>query len=339
MIKNPQHFLLSQTANIGDMIYTLPVIGILKEHYPDSKISLIAKNYTKPVTDSFGKIDHFIGWEAFSDLPQQRAIEELKALKADVFINIFPELKAAKIAKQAKIKHRIGNCRQWKHWPYYNKRLCFSRNHGDRHEYQNNLKFLAPLSLNIDSSIKTVAPYFNLKINQSEQISDLLDKDRFNLIIHPGSHGHGREWPVDYFKQLINQLPNDQFKIFLTGTDKENQQFSNTLIKDCPTAINVMGRFSLIEFMAFIQSCDGIVASGTGPLHLGAVLGIHTLGLFPALRHIGPTRWAPIGENAEYLVSNDPCRNCNDYTSCACMQKISVQQVKNKLLSWRHQEA
>lgn len=44
-----------------------------------------------------------------------------------------------------------------------------------------------------------------------------------------------------------------------------------------------------------------MVASGTGPLHLAAALGINAIGLFPTIRPIHPGRWQPIGMKAHFF--------------------------------------
>jgi heptosyltransferase-3 len=79
----------------------------------------------------------------------------------------------------------------------------------------------------------------------------------------------------------------------------------------------------LDELIAFIFNADGLLASGTGPLHLAAASGIHALGLFPPSRPIHPGRWAPLGKKAEYLESKS-----DD------LDDISVTMVFEKIKSW-----
>ena len=96
---------------------------------------------------------------------------------------------------------------------------------------------------------------------------------------------------------------------------------------------------SLPEFIHFVAKCDGLIASGTGPLHLAAATDINTLGLFPPRNGINPTKWTPIGRRATYLVHPRPfykaCFHCRNSVGCACMKKITVPQVKQVILNWQ----
>lgn len=79
----------------------------------------------------------------------------------------------------------------------------------------------------------------------------------------------------------------------------------------------------LYQFVSFIRNADGLIASGTGPLHIAAASGINTLGLFPCVRPIHPGRWAPLGERAGYLESDS--ENLNS---------IMPQAVATDILQW-----
>ncbi len=100
-----------------------------------------------------------------------------------------------------------------------------------------------------------------------------------------------------------------------------------------------MGELQLSEFIALIQNVDGLVAGSTGPVHLAAAAGIHTLGLYPPRRGAAPSRWAPLGKKAEFLVHQRRIPYCYGCTKqemgCACMNKISVTQVVQRIADWR----
>jgi ADP-heptose:LPS heptosyltransferase len=86
---------------------------------------------------------------------------------------------------------------------------------------------------------------------------------------------------------------------------------------------------------ALIGASDGLVASGTGPLHISAALGRPTLGLFPPLKPIDPARWGALGEQARVLCVDRPCGACADPAACACMRAITPRQVAEVVLGWR----
>ena len=86
--------------------------------------------------------------------------------------------------------------------------------------------------------------------------------------------------------------------------------------------------------MGFINQADGIVAASTGPLHIAAALGKFAVGIYPPIKPMHPGRWAPIGEKATFLVEDKKCSICRKSGSCECMENISPDAVKSKLLSF-----
>ena len=45
------NFLIGRTDNLGDVILTFPLAAKLKEFYPDAKITMLARNYTKDIVE------------------------------------------------------------------------------------------------------------------------------------------------------------------------------------------------------------------------------------------------------------------------------------------------
>ena len=77
MKKQPKSFLISRTDNIGDVVLTLPMIGILKKKFPDSKILFLGKTYTKPVLELSGNIAEIICWDEISKQSDDKIISFL----------------------------------------------------------------------------------------------------------------------------------------------------------------------------------------------------------------------------------------------------------------------
>ena len=99
------------------------------------------------------------------------------------------------------------------------------------------------------------------------------------------------------------------------------------LIAKHPEAIDLTGKLSLQQFIAFINQCDVIIAASTGPLHIAAALGKKAIGLFAPMKPIHPGRWKPIGLHANYLVLNKDCSDCRKTMNCHCIREIKTQDV------------
>lgn len=329
-----KHFLISRVDNIGDVVLTLPVVGVLKNLYPDCKIFFLAKKYTNPILESSVFIDVIIEWESIKMLPETDQIAFLKSLKIDAIIHVFPNKEIAKLARKAKIPMRIGTARRTFHLINCNKKVNYSRKKSTLHEAQLNLKLLAPLGLKRSISIKEIPQFYGLLNIQllRPEIKNLLSKNKYNLVIHPKSKGSAREWGLDNFSKLVEILPADKFNIFVTGSADEGKIIHGFLDKYKDRVIDLTGKIKLAELISFLYNCDGIVAASTGPLHIASALGINALGLYAPMRPIFPQRWAPVGAHAEFLVIDKKCNDCKKSKDCFCIRSITPEQVLEKLM-------
>ena len=342
MVEKPTHILISQLKNVGDVVLALPVAGLIRVNFPQATITFLATTYTHPIIAACPDVDHFLDGDKLLSLSDQEATQQLKALNITAILHLCDNDRLAKLSKKAGISYRIGTIQHLPNWIYCNRWVNQARRHSHLHEVESNVHMLKPLGISseqIGSSIADLIPYLHLepKTPLPSNIEGLLSPDRFNLIIHPGSHGHGREWPSRYFQQLIEALPAEKFKIFITGSPGEQERFAS-LIQQSPDAINMMGTMTLEELLTFIQRADGLIASGTGPLHIAAALGIKTLGLFPPRQGISPRRWQPVGKQATALVYERPvfkcCFSCRGKSECFCMTQISIKQVLDVIKNW-----
>ncbi len=341
MKKQPKSFLISRTDNIGDVVLTLPMIGILKKKFPDSKILFLGKTYTKPVLELSGNIAEIICWDEIGKQSDDKIISFFAEKNIDVAIHVFPDKRIAKILKKAKIKTRIGTSHRTFHWTTCNKKVRFSRKKSDLHEAQLNLKLLKPLKIKTKFSSSDLAAYYDINIphlpddkktvlyfDKTIAIDDFTDSSKINLVLHPKTNGSAREWGLENFGKLIELLPSDKFKIFISGTKAEGEMMRDFLNDYQDMVTDVTGIFSLSQFIYFLSKTDGLIAASTGPLHLAAMLGKFVVGIYAPMRPIFPQRWAPVGKNAHFLVKDKPCNKCKHALDCECVRSIMPEQVK-----------
>jgi ADP-heptose:LPS heptosyltransferase len=119
----------------------------------------------------------------------------------------------------------------------------------------------------------------------------------------------------------------DGWQPVLGGTAADAQTFAqhqHLFPTDC---VNLMGQDSLPGYMQRIAAAAGLVASGTGPLHLAAILGKPCVGLFPPKPSVNQSRWGAIGPASTNLQLPGPCESACSNQDCACMRAIEPQQV------------
>ena len=300
-IKPPQRILLSRTDGIGDVVLTLPMAGALKRHFPDCTVAFLGRAYTQPVVGACEHIDEFINWDDLQALPSADRAEQLAAARFDAVIHVFPRREIASTARVARIPLRVGTSRRWFHLHTCNRLTHFSRKSSSLHEAQLNLRLLEPLGLR-RFSLKEIPDLFGLTRLEplAEEFARMLEPERTHLILHPKSHGSGKEWGVDNWAQLIAAL-SPRFQIFITGSEAEGALVRPALVRPFPQVHDLTGRLPLGQLISFVAAADALVACSTGPLHLAAALGTFALGLYPSRRPIHPGRWAPLGRKTAVI--------------------------------------
>lgn len=334
MMPKNRTFIISRSDSIGDVVLCLPVAGVLRSLFPSSRIIFLGRTYTQAVVQASEYVDAFLNWDELQQLPMAERVRQLRDTGADTILHVLPDPEIAKTAKQAGIQRRIGTRNRLYHWIYCNVLVKLSRRHSPYHEAQLNLQLLKPLGGKLLYTPEEISSFYGLTRLSPlpPDITALLDPGKFNLILHPKSRGNGREWGLDNFMQLVELLPRDQYKIFVTGTPAE-EKFIHPLLQQYPFVTDMTGRLSLPQFISFIAAADGLVASGTGPIHLAAALGINALGMYPPIRPVHAGRWAPIGPKAVAFVLDKDCDDCRKTKDCVCMRAITPARVKAYLQS------
>jgi ADP-heptose:LPS heptosyltransferase len=331
-----KNILISRTDSIGDVVLALPMAGVLKELFPDCKVFFLGRDYTRVIIDSCKHIDRFVSWDEIVKSGVTEGLIQFKSLKVDVIIHVFPRKSIAEIAKKAGIPLRIGTSSRHYHWSTCNRLVGLSRRRSIHHEAQLNLKLLVSLGAKKKFDLSEIPSYYGISTAKPPDIkyNSLLSKEKFNLIIHPCSKGSAREWRMKNYQGLLDILPKNKFKIFISGTEEEGQMTRPFLMDKYPDVVDITGKMPLPELINFISAADGLLAASTGPLHIAAALGKYALGLYAPMRPIHPGRWAPLGENASFIVKEKYCSKCRHKERCECIEGITPPEVLKKLLQF-----
>lgn len=319
-----KEIIISRTDAIGDVVLTLPLCGILKKQFPNTKITFLGQSYTKPVIETCHHVDTFIDVKTLTKYTPQ----------ADAIIHVFPQKNILKWAYLHKIPKRICTYSRLYAWIYANSLVKLHRKNSDLHEAQLNLKLLKPLGIPTEYTLQEISQYYGMtKIPPLPHfVQQLIDPNRQNWIIHPTSQGSAREWGLHKYKALINNLNPEQYNLFITGTEKD-RLFLAEWIKNLPSHIHdLTGKLTLYDLIALIHYTDGLVAGSTGPLHIAAALGKKAIGIYPSIRPMHPGRWQPIGKLASYVSIEKDCTDCKKTPqNCACLQSIDYTAVVQKM--------
>lgn len=326
--------IISRTDNIGDVVLTLPMVGMLRGRRPGAEIVFLGRGYTRPVIESCSHVDAFLDWDEVADANSAARAEFLARPGADAIIHVFPRKSIAAAARRAGIPQRIGTSHRLFHLWNCNRWIHFTRKRSDLHEAQLDVKLLRPFGVREVPTLQELGGLYGLTKAPAlrPDLAGLLARDRVNLILHPKTNGNAKEWPLESYGRLIEMLPADRFRIFVTGTKAEGELIGDRLPYDRANVTSLIGELSGIDLVAFISRMDALVAASTGPLHLAAALGKLTIGLYAPKRPRHPGRWGPIGPRAHALVFDPDCEGCREKgVDCDCIARIEPATVMKLL--------
>lgn len=325
--------LIAKTTHLGDLVISLPMAAVLKRHYPHSTVIFLTHTRTADVAKRCLDIDEVYPMpDAIGQLP-----DLLRQLNIDVFIQTNTSKELGIAAKAADIPVRIGSWYRHYNWWLCSHRVAISRPHRQLNKRVLDLQHLEPLGITAREVPLTPELYRWSRKDPAALAQTVgLNDGKRRIILHPTlitSRAH--QWPLSAYQALIDSLPTGRYQWIITGTAGDRAYLEPLLSRSDGGAdiVDTVGRLSLDELMTLMTACDGLVAGSTGPLHLAAALGLHSLGLYQSAPDVHK-RWAPLGRFAEMLYSPTRCCGEKKRPVCPCILAIEPDEVKQKILAW-----
>jgi lipopolysaccharide heptosyltransferase II len=152
----------------------------------------------------------------------------------------------------------------------------------------------------------------------------------------PGaSYGPSNRWFAASWAGLADRLTlGGGWKVVMVGGPAEVRMVERATGLRARRAVVAAGRLSLGGTAALISVCRACVSNDSGLMHVGAALGVPTLGLISS----GNPAWTgPVGRRAAFLWARVPCspcfrRTCLPGRGYACLRELTVDLVHARLL-------
>ncbi len=312
-----KRIIVSRTDRIGDVVLSLPVFASLKECFQESQLIALVSGYTSDVVASFPDIDTVITSEA--DDSVWETARKLRAIRADAILFLFPRFRLATAAFIAGVPIRVGTAYRW---------YSFLFNRKVREHRKDSIKSEAEYNLSLASAIGCTAKTLSTRLridekglNRAREFMSRHGLGKF-VVLHPGSGGSATDWSTDNFRKLCAEIiANTDFNVVVTGSTQE-ESLCAEVASGLQRCLNAAGKFSLLEFIAFLSMADVFVSNSTGPIHLAAAVGTPVVGIYPNNKPMTPARWAPISDRKVILTPADGSDDLNG---------VSVSQVLNSI--------
>jgi heptosyltransferase III len=328
---SPKNILIVRTDRIGDVVLSLPMAAIIKKHSPQTKITFLLREYTRPLAENNKYIDEVITLAEQNGKPVIKNNLARLRNKFDACVVAFPTYPIALLLYLSNIPVRIGSGYRWYSF-LFNKKIYEHRKYGERHELEYNVRLLQQLGIECEVNECNVSFGISAPQTGKEKISaDLsalnIDSSQKIIVIHPGSGGSSIDLPAAKMKALVESLAKLNYQILITGSKAEKELCNSLVVNN--NIVSVAGKYVLSELIALIGRCELMIANSTGPIHIAAALGKHVIGFYPKIASCAPKRWGPYSEKKIIFSPTIGCNNCTrkQCEKLHCMESIQVSEV------------
>ncbi len=338
--------LIIQTAFLGDVVLTIPLIMATKKAFPDAYLSVMVIPAVKEILENNPDLDEIIvfdkkgkdrSWLAFRDL-----VVKIKARHFNAAILPHRSFKSALLCSLARIPKRIG-------FTAAAGRILYTdqvpyRQSAKIHEIERNLDLLKPLGVKDRKAAIFIDPGKEA-INHALELYHEYEIKATDLVIgiNPGSVWPTKRYATEKYAALADRLTLElKATIIIIGSPADTPVADKMAHEMHEAAINLSGRTTLSQLTAVMKRFNLLVTNDSGAMHIAVAQGVPVVAIFgPTTQSLG---FYPYSTKDIVVEKDLPCRPCGKHggrrcskNNFACMKLITVSDVfeaVKRRLSW-----
>jgi len=303
--------LILKPSSLGDVIQALPVLRLLKLHWPDSEIHWWIDTAFAPLLehdpDLAGTV-HFERkrWGKLIHWPEMiRSIQWLRARHFDLVIDLQCLARSGAFAWLTRGEFLIGldEPREGARGFYD---IAVPRASFGTHAVDWYLSVLDWLKVPVHFNFPwlPVQPAVAAAVQQRWSTNG-----KRWVILQPGARWDNKRWPVEYFAALVKAMGGEYADVqFAILGGKDDQPLGAVISQAAPErCLNLCGQTTLPEMVEWVRLSHLMVTNDTGPMHVAAALNKPMVGIF------GPTephRTGPYRHLESVIRVDLPCSPC-----------------------------
>jgi heptosyltransferase II len=289
---NVRRVLVINTAFLGDLLATTPLIKNLKREY--KRVDIAVSKAAEGLLKNNKSVDKIITFHNKSQF-----INEIRG-KYDAAICIWPcDLSASKLLRKANIPFVLRGNQQSNiqlggaYMSYVSPPSLI-----DKHKVIENLEIARPLLSRMDP-----CPY---EISPSKQDSEFAKRflsqngiKRFAIIHAAARSKRSKEWDIGKVASIADYLSCKKNLNVLIGGSKKDIAKNNKIIshiKNKKMVKNIAGKTKILQYAALIAKADLVISVSTAALHIASALNRKLIGLYSETIKI----WGPWVMNGNY---------------------------------------
>jgi len=302
----PRRVLVIQTAFLGDIVLTIPLLRALKKYNPEAEVYLLTTPTGKELLKGQDIVDKIIVYDkkdtekGISALINK--IRFIRTLNIDTVISPHRSIRSGLIALMSGAHIRIGY-RLFYLIPFYNIRIKRNKN---IHEIDRIVSLLDVFGIRLSNEER----YPLLKTGKITRQGRLIG-------IAPGSNWYTKQWTQQGYAELIKLLHKDGYSIVLIGNDSDKNTADKIKAMAGVGVNDMVGKTDIKELVELLSSIMLLVTNDNGAMQVAQAVNTPIVAIF------GPTvpeqGFAPIRPNT-IVVENKGlyCRPCSPHGPMEC---------------------
>ncbi len=315
--------LVVQTAFLGDVVMTLPLLRLLRRTYPDAELTLFARHAGAALISGQGVVDRCVGIdkEPASAAIAGRFGQVRRAVQGrfDGVICAQRSVHTGLIALAARAPVRVGFAGAPGAFAYTH-RVDLPRSEPATERYLGLAEAVGARPLPIDSLPRLDwNPAAGRRVDAMLAASGVAPGSAL-LVLAPGSVRRTKRWPSSRFAEVASGALRRGLVPVVVGVPNE-RDIEEQILRTCGAgAVGLTGRTTVDDLVALVARAQAVVANDSGPAHLAAATGVATLVVFGPT---GPAQGlAPVGARVRYLEHPSlACRPCHRHGPRRCPER------------------
>jgi heptosyltransferase-2 len=321
--------LLITLSCIGDVVLTTPVMRVLKETYPAAKLTVAAGPTAAPILSRHEWVDRLV---IFDNKGKHKGAKgaarlalDLRAHKYDIVV----DLRNSMIPYLVRARRRITS----------HKAHLKNQNNLSRHAIDRHLDVLESAGMTVTGRDMKITIPGDVDAKVAAFMAERGICGPGLIAISPGAGSSYKLYPQEKFAAVIELLKNaDDYKYVAVGSSVDSKICDYLVRAAGPRAVSVAGQLDILELAALLRRCDALIANDSGPMHIGAAVGVPTVAVF------GPTnaeRYGPRGPLHRIVWHRENCNPCKapECGRDSCVGDIppeSIADAAKDILSKKH---
>lgn len=326
-------FLIVQTASIGDVILSTPVIENLYYSFPNSEIDFLVKKGCDGVLTGHPQISKLYIWNKKSRKYANlyKILKEVRTKKYDYILNIQRFASTGLFTILSGAKKKVGFSKN----PFsflFDIKIEHVINNG-KHEVERNIELIKSFSQHIDKRLKLYPSQENF--SRVEEF-----KSREYICISPASLWYTKQYPAGKWIEFINDIEKE-VNCYLLGSDSD-YELCNQIVNSCPnkSVYNLAGKLSLLDTAALMKESAMNFVNDSAPLHISSAMNAPTTAVFCST--IPEFGFGPLSDDSQVIQTSQKldCRPCglHGFSKCPkknfdCAYSVNNDDLLNRIIS------